>query len=56
MGYIKVISLRRWNWLPWFKKNHYVPIVDSIDVGQSVPMFNSYEEALLFLVIVERVK
>lgn len=56
MGYIKVVSLRRWNWLPWFKKNHYVPVVDSIDVGQRVSMFDSYDEALLFLVIMEKVK
>ena len=56
MGYIKVISLRRWNWLPWLKKDHYIPMCDSIDVGQRMPMFDTYDEASNFLSIMEQVQ
>jgi hypothetical protein len=56
MGYVKVISLRRWNWLPWFKKTYYVPTCESVDVGGRLPMFSRYEDALKFLSIMEKIQ
>jgi len=56
MGYVKVISLRRWNWLPWFKRTYYVPTCESVDVGGRLPLFSRYEDALKFLSIMERVR
>ena len=56
-GYVKIISLRRWNWLPWFKRNYYVPMFKPAEAaGIRVPMFDSYDEALHFLSIMERVR
>jgi len=46
---VKIIYLRRWNWLPWFMKKVYVPMPDHVRPGQILPLCNSFYEALKWL-------
>jgi hypothetical protein len=48
MGFTRVIYVRRWKWLPWFKRKRFVACAGFLDKGQIAPAFDDSMVAFHF--------